>query len=82
MLEPYVLKDTRTVLRRGGESNLSNLSDNDLSQSIIIDLGMLQIRIIDYPQLYNMNTFFEKFTSDYNIDVTCLVANQLEKNFI
>ena len=61
MLEPYVLKDTRTVLRRGGESNLSNLSDNDLSRSIIIDLGMLQIRIIDYPQLYNMNTFFEKF---------------------
>ena len=29
MLEPYVLKDTRTVLRRGGESNLSNLSDNN-----------------------------------------------------
>ena len=27
LLEPYVLKDTRTVLRRGGESNLSNLSD-------------------------------------------------------
>ncbi len=27
MLEPYVLKGTRTVLRRGGESNLSNLSD-------------------------------------------------------
>ena len=28
MLEPYVMKVTRTVLRRGGESNLSNLSDN------------------------------------------------------
>ena len=27
LLEPYVLKGTRTVLRRGGESNLSNLSD-------------------------------------------------------
>ena len=27
MLEPYVMKVTRTVLRRGGESNLSNLSD-------------------------------------------------------
>ena len=33
MLEPYVLKDTRTVLRRGGESNLSNLSDNFFFQS-------------------------------------------------
>jgi hypothetical protein len=28
MLEPHVMKVTRTVLRRGGESNLSNLSDN------------------------------------------------------
>ena len=27
MLEPYVLKGTRTVLRRERESNLSNLSD-------------------------------------------------------
>ena len=29
MLEPYVMKVTRTVLRRGGESNLSNLSDDN-----------------------------------------------------
>jgi len=27
MLEPYIRKRIRTVLRRGGESNLSNLSD-------------------------------------------------------
>ena len=27
MLEPYVMKVTRTVLRREGESNLSDLSD-------------------------------------------------------
>ena len=36
MLEPYVLKGTRTVLRRGGESNLSNLSDLILDTSALI----------------------------------------------
>ena len=36
MLEPYVLKDTRTVLRRGGESNFSNLSDNFFSIILLI----------------------------------------------
>jgi len=37
MLEPYVLKGTRTVLRRGGESNLSNLSDSLFLKKILLD---------------------------------------------
>ena len=36
MLEPYVMKVTRTVLRRGGESNLSNLSDNKRYNILIL----------------------------------------------
>jgi hypothetical protein len=49
LLEPYVLKGTRTVLRRGRESNLSNLSDFFLRKT----------NLSFFKQLFFQNLFFQ-----------------------